>query len=99
MTGQIYVDQKASDAIRAAAQGFITFLTYGLGMAIGSWVSGEVVDAFRMTADPASHAWRSIWMVPAGASLVVLLVFLALFRQPKSTEVHSLAAVANVEVE
>ena len=84
VTGQIYVDQQASDAIRAAAQGFITFLTYGFGMAIGSWVSGRVVDAFREPGNMLAHAWRSIWTVPAAASLIVLAVFLLLFRQPAS---------------
>jgi len=88
VTGQIYVDQQASDAIRAAAQGFITFLTYGFGMAIGSWVSGKVVDAFIVPGDPLHHGWKSIWSVPAGASLIVLAVFLVLFRKPASRETH-----------
>jgi nucleoside transporter len=84
VTGQIYVDQQASDAIRASAQGLITFLTYGFGMAIGSWVSGRVVDAFREPGNVLAHGWRSIWTVPAAASLIVLAVFLLLFRQPAS---------------
>jgi hypothetical protein len=32
VTGQIYIDRKASAALHAAAQGFITFITYGVGM-------------------------------------------------------------------
>ena len=46
VTGQIYVDQKAPVDVRAAAQGFITFVTYGVGMLIGSWLSGKVVDRY-----------------------------------------------------
>src|SRR6266404_2421724 len=40
VTGQVYVDQKAPQALRAAAQGLITFITYGIGMFIGSWICG-----------------------------------------------------------
>src|SRR5690606_22982872 len=34
--GQIYVDETAPKKIQASAQGFITVVTYGLGMLIGS---------------------------------------------------------------
>ena len=97
VTGQIYVDQKASDAIRAAAQGFITFLTYGVGMAIGSWISGRVVDAFRMSAEPMHHAWRSIWAFPASAAAVVLVVFLLSFKANKAADAHQVAAAEALE--
>jgi nucleoside transporter len=77
VTGQIYVDQKAPGDLRAAAQGFIAFVTLGVGMLIGSWVSGRVVDAFRV-AD--GHAWNGIWLVPAAASAAVLVIFALFFR-------------------
>ncbi|MBX6333126.1 MAG: nucleoside permease, partial [Gemmatimonadaceae bacterium] len=35
VTGQIYVDERASVAIRAAAQGFLAFITQGVGLLIG----------------------------------------------------------------
>src|SRR5260370_9943463 len=35
VTGQVYVDQKAPQALRAAPQGLITFITYGLGIVLG----------------------------------------------------------------
>src|SRR2546427_7173540 len=63
VTGQIYVDRKAPGDLRAAAQGFIAFVTLGVGMFIGSWASGRVVDAFR---GGARHDWGRIWMGPAG---------------------------------
>ena len=52
VTGQIYVDTKAPGDLRAAAQGFIAFVTLGVGMFIGSWASGPVVDAFAVGARP-----------------------------------------------
>jgi nucleoside transporter len=78
VTGQIYVDQKAPPDLRAAAQGLIAFVTLGLGMFIGSWVSGRIVDAFALPGG--GHAWDTIWIVPAAMAGAVLLLFAAFFR-------------------
>jgi nucleoside transporter len=73
VTGQIYVDRRAPSDLRAAAQGFIAFVTLGVGMFIGSWMSGAVVDYF-------AHAWDRIWLVPAAGAGAVLLLFALFFR-------------------
>jgi MFS family permease len=81
VTGQIYIDRKSSPAFRAAAQGTITLITYGLGMLLGSWLSGRVVDLYARTSADGTvfHLWRPIWLVSAGCSAGVLLLFLATF--------------------
>jgi len=76
VTGQIYVDAKAPLHIRAAAQGFITFVTYGVGMFIGSYLSGWIVDQY---VTPGGHDWRTIWLVPAAMAFGVLALFAAFF--------------------
>jgi nucleoside transporter len=82
VSGQIYVDKSVSHNVRAAAQGFITLVTYGVGMLVGSYLSGYVVDLFRVQrGDLSAHNWRSIWMVPAVGSALVLFFFLLFFRQ------------------
>ena len=78
VTGQIYVDQKAPPDLRAAAQGLIAFVTLGLGMFIGSWVSGRIVDAFALPGG--GHTWEKIWIMPAAMAGAVLLLFAAFFR-------------------
>jgi len=79
VTGQIYVDRRAPGDLRAAAQGLIAFVTLGVGMFIGSWVSGRVVDAFAVTGS-VPHDWNRIWLVPAGGAAAVLLLFAFFFR-------------------
>ena len=77
VTGQIYTDQVAGVRIRAAAQGFIAFITQGLGLFIGGWLSGRVVDMYR-TGE--THDWTRIWNVPAIGALAILVIFALLFR-------------------
>jgi MFS family permease len=81
VTGQVYVDQKAPVALRAAAQGLIYFITYGIGMFVGSWICGRVVDYYAKSSPAGCRSQlASIWMVPAIASFPVLLFFWAGFK-------------------
>ncbi len=88
VTGQIYVDRKAPAAYRAAAQGMLTLITYGVGMLLGSWLSGRVVDRYATVArdGSATHAWRPIWLISAGLSAAILLLFLFAFRDRESDQ-------------
>jgi len=90
VTGQIYVDRRAPGDLRAAAQGFIAFVTLGVGMFIGSWASGRIVDSFVQ--GQGTHAWERIWMVPAAGAAAVLVLFALFFRTSDS---HSEAVAAS----
>ncbi len=88
VTGQIYVDKKAPAHLRSAAQGFIAFVTLGLGMFIGSLVFGPVLDA-NVVAGVPPHDWKSVWMVPAAFAVVVLVLFAVLFNDKDSRSEHA----------
>lgn len=45
VTGQIYTDKKAPEAIRGQAQGMLVLFTLGIGMLIGAQVAGMVEEA------------------------------------------------------
>ncbi len=79
VTGQIYTDNRAGEKFKSSAQGLITLATYGVGMFIGSIVSGYIVDLYA-TGDV--HDWRTIWLVPGGIALVIILAFIVMFRDP-----------------
>jgi nucleoside transporter len=78
VAGQIYTDEQAGERNRAAAQGFINFVTNGLGYFVGAFVSGAVVE--RWTSPQGVHDWSTIWLVPAVMALVVFAGFAVLFR-------------------
>ena len=94
VTGQIYVDQKAALHIRAAAQGFIAFVTLGAGMFVGSYIGGWVVDMYAYTSgNQVLHHWTPIWLIPAAMSAAVLLLF-ALFFNPQAAGSPARSAAA-----
>ncbi len=83
VTGQIYVDTKAPADLRAAAQGFIAFVTLGVGGFIGTWLSGRIVDQYAPLGDSATHQWTEIWVIPAVWAGLVLVLFAFFFADRK----------------
>jgi nucleoside transporter len=77
VTGQIYTDKLAGEKFKSAAQGFITLATYGIGMLIGSIISGMVVDKYVVDG---GHTWYNIWIIPAVISAAVALLFILFFK-------------------
>jgi nucleoside transporter len=83
VTGYMYTEKKAGEKIKNAAQGLFTFATYGLGMVIGSWISGFVAENFS---DNGAYNWTNIWFVPAGIAVFVLVYFILFFNEKKEIE-------------
>ena len=95
VTGQIYTDSKAGLRIQSQAQGMITMATYGIGMWIGTLLSGYVKDYFTIGDTP---QWKSIWMVPAGIALFVLVFFLLFFKDNQRTAARTEALAEPLEM-
>lgn len=93
VTGQIYTDSKAGLKIQSQAQGMITMATYGIGMWIGTLLSGYVKDHYTLNG---VVNWKNVWMVPAGISVVVLILFVLLFNDNKHSATHQEEAAAQV---
>ena len=85
VTGQIYVDQRADIKIRAAAQGFIAFVTLGVGQFVGSRLSGSVVQKYALP--NGGHDWHAVWIVPAAMAFGVMILFALLFKPQPTTKV------------
>jgi nucleoside transporter len=91
VTGQIYTDNLAGEQFKSAAQGFITLATYGVGMLIGTLLSGRIFDQYQLAGG--THDWRMIWLIPAGIAALVLLLFLLFFRERTTAPAAPTAAV------
>lgn len=82
VTGQIYVDKKATPEVRGQAQGFLVLVTYGVGMLIGAQVAGNLYNAFLGGADALTLGqWSAFWLVPAAFAAAVGVFFAAAFRE------------------
>jgi nucleoside transporter len=82
VTGQLYTDQEAPPQLRSTAQGFITAMTYGFGMFIGSFLSGYVLDYFSTAGADGTvvRDWTSFWLTSASMSFAIMLLVLFFFR-------------------
>lgn len=84
VTGQIYTDRLAGERFKSAAQGFITLATYGIGMLMGYYISGPIVDHWQTSST--THNWETIWLIPASIAAVVLVVFMIFFSDKNHIE-------------
>jgi nucleoside transporter len=93
VTGQIYVDKKAPAEMRASAQGFIALITYGVGIGLGSILSGKVVDAFTVGG---AKDWSAIWWIPCALAAAIALFFAVTFKDRSRSEqpAHEIQATA-----
>jgi nucleoside transporter len=87
MTGQLYTDQEAPPKLRGTAQGFLTFVTYGVGMFIGSMLSGVTVDIFTSgTGAAVTRDWRAFWLTSAVGAFAILVLVGVLFQSKSKIE-------------
>jgi nucleoside transporter len=87
VTGQIYVDKKATAAFRGQAQGMLVLVTYGLGMFIGAQIAGNVFNSFLAGSEAlTSLQWQDFWYIPAAFAAAIMLFFMFTFNDKVPVE-------------
>jgi nucleoside transporter len=81
--GRMYVDKRAGEDIRGAAQGLHAIVTLGAGMFVGSWLSGIVAQHYTQGS---THDWQAIWLIPAAMAAVLVVVFALFFKENQRTD-------------
>ena len=82
VAGQVYIDKKAPKELKSSAQGLLVQATYGVGMFVGTWLSGAVVKYYTISE---IYNWKSIWLVPAFIAFTVMVIFALVFHNKKET--------------
>jgi nucleoside transporter len=94
VTGFIYTDKRSPKEISGQAQGLLVLATYGVGMLVGAQLSGlvfnRIVGGDNATDVSALINYQRFWLFPCAFALVILIAFLALFRDDSKEPVVSL---------
>jgi nucleoside transporter len=82
VAGQVYIDRKATPAIRAQAQGLFVLATYGIGQGLGTLAAGWIFNAIMPAAGGASslEQWQLFWIFPLVFAMVVTAMFVIGFK-------------------
>jgi len=83
ISGSLFVEKETEDKIRSSAQGLFLMMTNGVGIILGGYFSGYVVDFYTQET---VRNWSQIWMVFAGYSLVMGILFFFLFKHDHRPE-------------
>ncbi len=79
VVGFIYADRIAGEKVKGQAQSMIVMFTYGIGMLLGSQISGALYN--HLVAGQVSAAsWGLFWWIPAIAAAVIAVLFLLTFK-------------------
>ncbi len=81
ISGSLYVNMKTDENIRSSAQGLFMLMTNGIGATIGTLGAQEIVNKFVYNA--AEPSWSTAWYIFAAYALVVGVLFMILFKDPK----------------
>lgn len=79
----IVVDLLAKGDVRASAQALYAITSSGIGALAGQLAVGEVYGLYELA--DGRHVWTAIFAVPAVFTTVGALLFLWLYREPKTT--------------
>ncbi len=83
ISGSLYVNMRTTSNIQNSAQGLFMLMTNGIGATIGTLSAQAVVNHFVYNA--AEPNWSAAWYVFAAYALVVAILFMILFKEPKDS--------------
>lgn len=79
VVGFIYTDRIAGEKVKGQAQSMIVMFTYGIGMLLGSQISGALYNRL-VAGQTVPQAWTTFWWIPAVAAALIAVIFLFSFK-------------------
>lgn len=81
ISGALYTNMRTSEKIQNSAQGLFMLMTNGIGATVGTLAAGAIMNHYVYNA--ATPDWSTPWYIFAAYALVVAVLFMILFREPK----------------
>lgn len=81
ISGAIYTNMRTSEKLQNSAQGLFMLMTNGIGATIGTLGAQAVINHFVYNA--AEPNWSAAWYVFAAYALVMAVLFILFFKEPK----------------
>ena len=87
ISGSLYVNMRTTEKIQNSAQGLFMLMTNGIGATVGTLSAQAIVNYFVNNAAErgADPNWSAAWYVFAAYALVVAVLFMILFKEPKDS--------------
>jgi MFS family permease len=76
-SANVYVNKIAPPQLRGSAQSLYTAVTMGLGLFVGTQMTGWVLDRLR---SEQGHRWRVIFAIPCAVLILCVVAFLLCFK-------------------
>ena len=81
ISGSLYVNMRTTSKIQNSAQGLFMLMTNGIGATVGTLSAQAIVNHFVYNA--AEPDWSAAWYTFAIYAVVVALLFMVMFKEPK----------------
>ena len=75
--GQVYTDKVVPKEMRAQAQGFLSFIIWGVGFLAGTLLNGWMIGHFRLQE---KCDWSVLFLVSTGFTILVIFLLMILFK-------------------
>ena len=83
IAGQVYTDKVVPKELKAQAQGFLSFVTWGVGIFAGNLINGWMVDNFK---NNNQTDWSLLFLVASILSIVLMVLFFLVFKNPSDVK-------------
>jgi MFS family permease len=83
VAGRVYTDKVVPQEFKAQAQGFLSFVIWGLGILAGNLICGWMIDEFKT-----NHQtnWSLLFAIASVSTVVLILLFSMFFKNPPQLE-------------
>jgi len=83
IAGQVYTDKVVPQEYKAQAQGFLAFVTWGVGIFIGNLINGKLIEYFQVNQ---RANWSLLFAIASVSTIVIIVLFAIFFKNPAPAE-------------